>query len=1053
MVAMKGKQEYRLTTSLAVVVVAALSTPCAQAQDDTARSELPAERPSGTDEPGSLAGNEKVAELIETFAGRGTLADGSSPTAAEEAVRHFQVHEDFEIELVAAEPMVRQPLYMSWDHRGRMWVVQYLQYPFPAGLKVIRYDQHLRAVFDKVPSPPPGHVPGADRVTVLEDTDGDGTMDIARDVITGLNIATAVVVGRGGIWVLNPPYLLYYADADGDDEPDGDPEVHLSGFGLEDTHSVASSLRWGPDGWLYGASGSTTTGTIASAATKALHFKGQCIWRYHPESREFEIYAEGGGNTFSLEIDAAGRVFSGTNYGRTHGMHYAQGGYGVKSWGKHGPLTNPFAFGFFEHMKHEGFEERFSQAFSIYEGGAFPESYDHVVIAANALHNRVVASDLHRDTSSWRTVDRPPLVTTADRWFRPVDVKVGPDGAVYLADWYDSRLTHVDPRDNWHKASGRIYRLRAKGWGPISVTDLSQLDGARLVDLLLTHPNKSTRHEALRILGDRRDGSLIPELRKIVEADASERTLDAFWALNLCGGFTEDATLTALDSRQPDVRRWAVRLVGDERRASPAVARALERLAAGEAHREVRSQLASSARRLPAPHALPIVRRLLEREEDLEDIHIPLLLWWAIEASVDSGRDAVLGLFEDREVWSLPMVDRYILERLMRRYAMAGTDGDFETCARLLALSPGATSTKRLMGGLEEAFRGRQIANLPASLANALEEYQRTLGGSDLALALRQRKGEAIDRALEIIADPSADRSTRLEYIEILGQIGEPRSVKRLERLLRATETSALQRVTLQALMNYDEPSIAGAILDAYQSSLADEHGVRATAHRVLASRKDWTRAFLQDVDSWKIKPETISLDVVHQMTLHGDPEIDALVEKHWGKVRGSTPSEKQAEIDRLRRVIQDTGTRVIGREGDVKAGKALFTDRCAKCHTLFDEGGQAGPELTGYERDNLDFLLLGIVDPSAAIREEFTSFLVVTGDGRTLTGLIDAQDSRTVTLRDVENQTTLVAREQIERLEALPTSLMPEGLTNELDDAQVRDLFSYVMSRTPVGK
>ncbi len=273
-----------------LAILVAILTPHAPAQDDPAR---PAES-------GSIAGNEKIAEILEKFVGRGTLADGSSPTTADEAVRQFSVHEDFEIELVASEPMVRQPLYMSWDDRGRMWVIQYLQYPFPAGLKVIRYDQHLRAVFDKVPSPPPGHVPGADKITVLEDTDGDGTVDVAKDVITGLNIATAVVLGRGGIWVLNPPYLLFYPDADGDDVPDGDPEVHLSGFGLEDTHSVASSLRWGPDGWLYGANGSTTTGTISSAVTKGLHFKGQCIWRYHPESHVFEIYAEGGGNTFSV---------------------------------------------------------------------------------------------------------------------------------------------------------------------------------------------------------------------------------------------------------------------------------------------------------------------------------------------------------------------------------------------------------------------------------------------------------------------------------------------------------------------------------------------------------------------------------------------------------------------------------------------------------------------------------------------------------------------------------------------------------------------------------
>ena len=124
---------------------------------------------------------------------------------------------------------------------------------------MVKYDQYLRAVFDKVPPPPPHHFPGADKITVLEDTDGDGRFDKAKDVITGLSIVSSVLIGRGGLWVLNPPYLLFYRDANGDDVPDADPEVHLSGFGLEDTHSVANSLEWGPDGWLYGANGSTTT--------------------------------------------------------------------------------------------------------------------------------------------------------------------------------------------------------------------------------------------------------------------------------------------------------------------------------------------------------------------------------------------------------------------------------------------------------------------------------------------------------------------------------------------------------------------------------------------------------------------------------------------------------------------------------------------------------------------------------------------------------------------------------------------------------------------------
>ncbi|MBX6315994.1 MAG: dehydrogenase, partial [Isosphaeraceae bacterium] len=573
----------------------------------------------------------------------------------------------------------------------------------------------------------------ADKITVLEDTDGDGTFDKAKDVITGLNIASSVAIGRGGIWVLNPPYLLFYPDADGDDVPDADPEVHLSGFGLEDTHSVANSLEWGPDGWLYGANGSTTTGTINSAATKNLHFKGQMIWRYHPETKVFEIFAEGGGNTFSLEIDSAGRVFSGTNGGGTRGMHYVQGGYAEKNWGKHGPLTNPYAFGYFRHMRHEGFQERFSQTFAIYEGGAFPPEYDRTVLSADALHNRVLASRLLRDTSTFRTIDLPPLVLTSDRWFRPVDLEIGPDGAAYLADWYDTRLTHVDPRDNWHKESGRIYRLQVKGSRPLAPFNLARLRSDELI-ALLDHRNKWFRQQAIRLLGERRDAAVIPRLRQLAADDENPRALEALWALNLCGGFDDDAARKALAHRNPDVRRWAVRLLGDRWQISTPIAHRLAELAHSEPDLEVRSQLASSAKRLPAAAGLPIVRGLLARSEDVDDLHIPLLLWWAIEAKAESDREAVLELFHDSGLWTLPIVERFILERLMQRYAMAGGPENLETCARLLAMAPGPDQTKRLMVGLLEAFRGREITGLPPALAEALDRYQQGLGQSDLAL-------------------------------------------------------------------------------------------------------------------------------------------------------------------------------------------------------------------------------------------------------------------------------------------------------------------------------
>ncbi|MEO1994133.1 MAG: dehydrogenase, partial [Planctomycetaceae bacterium] len=189
------------------------------------------------------------------------------PFTPAEALAGFQLPADLVLEQPVAEPAVRQPLFLNFDERGRMWVLQYLQYPTPAGLKMVSRDQHLRTVYDKVPLAPPHHVRGRDKITIHEDTNGDGRFDRHSTFVDGLNIATSFARGRGGLWVLNPPYLLFYPDLNNDDVPDSDPVVHLQGFGMEDTHSVVNSLRWGPDGWLYAAQGSTVSGQVVVVGT------------------------------------------------------------------------------------------------------------------------------------------------------------------------------------------------------------------------------------------------------------------------------------------------------------------------------------------------------------------------------------------------------------------------------------------------------------------------------------------------------------------------------------------------------------------------------------------------------------------------------------------------------------------------------------------------------------------------------------------------------------------------------------------------------------------
>lgn len=987
----------------------------------------------------AVAGNEEVAEFMKNYAGRGVMSDGSQPTPAAECVKQFETHAGFDIELVASEPDVSQPLFLSWDSRGRMWTVQYRQYQFPAGLKVIRYDQHLRAVFDKVPQPPPLGVSGKDVITVSEDSDGDGLYDTHHEVISGLNIATSVQVGHGGIWVLNPPYLLFYPDADGDDVPDGPPQVHLSGFGLQDTHSVANSLLWGPDGWLYGANGSTTVGVVSSAVSKGVAFEGQCIWRYHPDSRIFEIYAEGGGNTFSLEIDSQGRVFSGTNGGGTRGFYYPQGSYSSKNWGKHGPLTNPYAFGYFEAMESKGDTARFPQAFTIYEGGLFPDEFTGNIIAPNAMMNLVWNSKRIPAGSTYRTEDMEDLCRSPDRWFRPVYAGVGPDGAVYMADWYDTRLSHVSPVDDWHKESGRVYRVFPSGSHPnYRLGDLHLKSSSELTKLF-AQANKWVRQRAVLELGWRGDRSIVSELERLVD---EQQSLEALWTLGMLGELDAARATRWLSSESSSIRRWVVRLLGDEHRDLDALVDLAER----ESDVQVRGQLASTAKRLSPKLGLAIVGKLLTHSEDVQDPQLPLLIWWGLEAHAEHW-PLVRELFSQPELWSLPLVQQHIAGRLMQRYATTSAPAELEHCRELVELAPDATARQALFEGLLRAFEGRTLPPLPAALASRLEDYQRSLGDAGLAIGVQQQDPAAVARAIELVADAKQALGLRAALVRSLGESHPPAAQATLLNLASGgTNEPALQRVALVAMRQFSDAAIGRGLLGHFGSSISAEHSLRDTACRTLATRKEWAIALLKEVLEWRLRPNDIPVDVAQQLRAYDDPQVAVLAEQALGKAVVISSAEKMQQLEHLQQLW---GQPPAGSNADAAAGKEVYAKTCGVCHQLFGEGNTIGPALDAYERGNPRFWLVAIVEPSAEIREGFQSYAALTLDGRLVTGMLAAQTANAVTIRSADNQMTTIAAEDIEALKALKTSLMPEDVLKDLSDQQIRDLFAYLRSGT----
>jgi putative membrane-bound dehydrogenase-like protein len=958
--------------------------------------------------------------------------------APEEARARMVLPSGFHAELFACEPMIRQPLSLTFDQRGRAWVIEYLQYPNPAGLKPVSVDQYLRTEYDRIPEPPPRGPRGADRIVILEDTDGDGKADKRTVFVEGLNLASGLALGQGGVFVGQAPFLLFYSDKNQDDTPDGDPEVLLSGFGLQDAHATVNSMQFGPDGWLYGAQGSTVTARIRG------HEFQQGIWRYHPRTKQFELFAEGGGNTWGLDFDPAGNAFGSSNGGFIT-FHMVQGGNYWKGFAKHGPLHNPNALGYFNSVDYLGPKVggHVTPGGIIYKADAFPPEFRGAFIGGNLLSNAVYWHKLTPNGSTFNAKHAGTLIDARDPWFRPVDLQVGPDGSVYVVDWYDKRASHLDPRDNWDRSNGRIYRIVYKERRNIAAFDLAKLSSRELV-ALRTSANDWYATEARRLLAERRDPQVIPALKALLRSDRDEPVaLRDLWALYVTDGLDDATAVELLEHPLAGVRRWTVRFLGDERRTSPSLQASLIHLAVSDPDALVRSQLAASCQRWAAKDAVPILARLVRHDEDRSDTQIPLMLWWAVERQLRGDRAAVVALFASAEAQEPAIVRDVILERLARVLSSQATAADFEACATLLATAPGDVQARNLVAGMDKGLEGRSLSSVPPALAGTLAKlWDRP--NPDVALirfAARLGSQDACRLALDRVRDGRSSPGDRSTLIELVGQMQIPEGLPLLLALSSDDRAGPLMPAVLGALGNYQDPEIAARLLTRYPKMSLP---LRERVLSLFCSRRAWASRLLDAIAAKTVDSRDLRPPHVLQIVQLQDPTLIARVESLWGRIPGPGSPEK------LRRMAEVRGFLPEGDKGSVARGRPIFKEQCAVCHKLFNEGESIGPDLTGVERDNLDFLLSSLVDPSAMIRKEYLAQTVALDDGRVLTGLVIEETAQTLTLFDGNRQKIVLSRVRIEAIKPSPVSLMAEGILDKLPEDQVRDLFKYLQSRGP---
>ncbi|MBI3861761.1 MAG: dehydrogenase, partial [Planctomycetia bacterium] len=830
--------------------------------------------------------------------------DHPPPLSPAEELKKLKVAEGLEIHLVAAEPQVAQPLSICFDDRGRMWVLQYRQYPNPNGLKPVAIDQYLRTKYDKLPDPPPGGPKGEDRISIYEDTDGDGRADIVKDFVSDLNLASGMALGYGGVFVVQPPYLLFYPDRDGDDRPDSPPKVLLTGFGMEDAHAFANSLTWGPDGWLYGAQGSTATADI-----RGIGFQ-QGIWRYHPRWDRFELFSEGGGNTWGVEFDRFGNLLPAGNTVEPL-EHHVQGAYLVKGFGKHGPLHNPHTYGYFQPVLHHGFVgDSLSGGAIVYQGGAFPKQFNDACICPHTRHSACRWATIETRGSTFATRHAGDFVTSDDVWFRPVDMTVGPDGAIYIADWYDYNISHSSPknRSEWYQPSrqdGRVWRVAPPGLPPVKANafDLGNKSSEELVELL-AHPNDWYARQARRLLAERCDQSVAPALMKFALKSSDQRlALQGLWSLYVLGAFDAPLALKTLVSPHENVRAWTIRLVGDDRNVSPPLLAEFIRLARYDASVVVRCQLACTAKRLPASATMPIVEQLLAHDEDADDVQMPLLIWWAIEDKAISDTSLVLKTAKSGDVWHRPLMTKFIIERLSRRFLAEGSNAGSAACADLLLHALHERTADQALDGMLQALSGRALDGVPPALKVAVAETMRRESQNPraLELALRLNMPGADRKVIAAATNRDAKAEDRLALIKALGESKSPPAIDSLMSLLMGDTPEPIQAGALAALGYFVDDRIPETVLDRYGKMPA---GLQARSIDLLCNRPAWALKLAETVDRRAIPAAAVPLELVQRLRRYDDDRLLKLIDKNWGKVQASTPFEKQGRINAVSQLL-----------------------------------------------------------------------------------------------------------------------------------------------------
>lgn len=957
----------------------------------------------------------------------------------EQAMAKMKLPPGFKVECVAAEPLIVNPTAFTWDDRGRIWVTESVEYPRkPAGK-------------------------GQDRVKILEDTDGDGKMDKATIFADGLNIPCGVVHGNGGVYVTNSPDVLFLEDTNGDGVADKRTVV-LTGFGRDDTHELPNSLTWGPDGWLYGMNGVFNKSSVKDPYSgKTLDFTA-ALWRYHPPTKRFELFAEGTSNPWGLDYDRRGEWFVSACV-IDHLWHLTQSGYYHRQGGAYPPNVQAAQIQSISTEKHQ---QAAYAGLCIYDGDAFPAEYRGRFLMGN-LHGSALNQDVvTRQGSTYvqknfkGPADNPlndgegnlDFLQANDAWFMPVAQKVGPDGCLYVMDWYDRYHCYQDANRDGpgvDRLKGRIYRISHNDTPHAPAISLNVLESKQLIDLL-AHPNVWWRRQAQRILnerhGDLNHSTIVDRLRGMALDTnlPNNANMHALWLLAGQNALGDELLDKALADADETIRGWAVRSVGGAGKASPAVYDKLKSMAATDPSPSVRVQVAIAAGRLTENDPLPILAAGLAAADGAADPLFPRIAYMNLRPlTATRGKDVLAALA------AAPGADNFAettAKWVKQAIATSGKGADdlVAEAAKALNAAKNAKSAGQALEALSDGLAGIPTRERAKAVTKPVRDVVEKYVASDdlaarlpaVAVALWWQDPKATRAARQIVADPGIGIEARVSLAKTLAEGKAAGNAPAFAALASDEKVPLrLRQVAIDALGAIGKEDSAAAVVKLYSSLPPD---LKPGAVNALTRTVPAAAALLAAVEAKAIPAADLTANHARSILALNDKPLADRLGKAWGAVKTDRDPERVKVVERWRKVVQSG-------KGDPLAGVKVFEGRCAQCHTIYGKGGTVGPDLTGAGRDDLDAVLTNVLDPNLVIGAPYYVHVAKTKDGDVISGLLVEQSDKQVVLKD-QTKTTAIPRANLEKLTVQNVSIMPEGLEAQMSEQEFRDLVAFLLTR-----